>query len=163
MQVVFVYMLTNAPPGLFKRLQALRTIINGLLRSLPAIGQALVILLLCVIVYAIIGQRLFAPLVPDKFGTFALSLYTIFGILTLDKFGDVADEASRSGEGVDSTSAFFFISLVVLCVWILIPVVVAVLLDSFAVACRAEEKSAKQEEEEARMRATGVSKMNTRR
>jgi hypothetical protein len=41
MQVVFVYMLTNAPPGLFKRLQALRTIINGLLRSLPAIGQAL--------------------------------------------------------------------------------------------------------------------------
>jgi hypothetical protein len=36
-----------------------------------------VILLLCVIVYAIIGQRLFAPLVPDKFGTFALSLYTV--------------------------------------------------------------------------------------
>ena len=35
------------------------------------------ILLLCVIVYAIVGHRLFGAVAPEKFGTFSDSIYTV--------------------------------------------------------------------------------------
>ena len=36
-----------------------------------------IILMLCAIVYAIVGHRLFGAISPDKFGTFTDSLYTV--------------------------------------------------------------------------------------
>ena len=38
------------------------------------------ILFLCVIVYSIVGHRLFAAIAPDKFGTFADSIYTVCSV-----------------------------------------------------------------------------------
>mmetsp|Transcript_75976 Transcript_75976/g.203715 ORF Transcript_75976/g.203715 Transcript_75976/m.203715 type:complete len:152 (-) Transcript_75976:1130-1585(-) len=44
------------------------------------------------------------------------------------------------------------------CVWILIPVVVAVLVDNFSMSCRAEEEQAIIDEENERMKRLGISK-----
>mmetsp|Transcript_75962 Transcript_75962/g.203551 ORF Transcript_75962/g.203551 Transcript_75962/m.203551 type:complete len:516 (-) Transcript_75962:399-1946(-) len=146
---------------LFNKMRALRTIINALLKAIPIVGQAFIIMMLCVFVFAIVGQDLFQDLNPNKFGNFKVSLYTVFEICTLDLWSVTAEsvkDPKYGSDDVDPTSAIFFVVLIVACVWILIPVVVAVLVDNFSMSCRAEEEQAIIDEENERMKRLGISK-----
>mmetsp|Transcript_5690 Transcript_5690/g.18314 ORF Transcript_5690/g.18314 Transcript_5690/m.18314 type:complete len:439 (-) Transcript_5690:2197-3513(-) len=147
---------------LFRKLRVLRTIITAILASLPIVFNAFVLLWLVAMIYAVVGQNLFSFRSPKYFGQFDMALYTVFGLFTVGGWLEVAhavkDPAYGPGD-VDPNVALYFVSLVLICVWILVQVVSALLVDSFTQACRHEERRALVDDEEQRMRKRGFTKV----
>jgi len=150
---------------LFRRLRVLRTIVSAVLAALPIVANGFVLLGLVAIVFAVVGQALFSRRSPALFGTFKLSLYSIFGVLTINEWRHKVAAVKAPEYGVydvDPTPACFFVSLIVICSWILIQVVSAVLVDNFTRACRREERQALIDEENEHLKARGLTKVVTK-
>ena len=69
----------------------LRKVGEALLLAVPGISWVGVILLVLTLVAAIIGTGLFGEAVPEYFGDLFVSMYTLFTVITLENWPDVAD------------------------------------------------------------------------
>jgi len=69
----------------------LRRVGEALVAAVPGISWVIVLLLLINIVSAIIGTNLFGPEVPEYFGDLFTSMYTLFMVMTLEDWPDVAE------------------------------------------------------------------------
>jgi voltage-gated sodium channel len=69
----------------------LRKVGEALLLAVPGITWVGVILLVLTLVAAIIGTGLFGEAVPEYFGDLFVSMYTLFTVITLENWPDVAD------------------------------------------------------------------------
>jgi len=120
---------------LFKRIEALRIIIVGVLRSLPGVANAFVLLGLIMGIWSIIGVNQFGG--PDSefedlFGNFAKAMLTMFQIMTFDSWCSGVARPIILRSGVNQfVSASFFISYVLISGFIMANVVLAILLDKF--------------------------------
>ena len=151
---------------LFKRLNEIRKIISALGQSIFPVANAFVILFLIMSVYAIMGVQLFQSQQKDAFGSFGLSLYTMFAATTMDGWQELVVIPMISCEDVegafcsanvpsDALIVFFFISYFIIVAWTLLPVVVAILLDNFTRACAAEDEA----EKRAKLRTSNLDKL----
>ncbi len=69
----------------------LRSVVRGLLRSIPGISSVAALLVLIIFVSAILGFNLFSELAPQYFGDLWVSMFTLFKIMTLEGWPDIAD------------------------------------------------------------------------
>lgn len=69
---------------------SLRRVVEGLIRAIPGIGSIVVLLLLLVYVSAIVATRLFGESAPDHFGSLGASAFSLFQIMTLEGWPDIA-------------------------------------------------------------------------
>jgi voltage-gated sodium channel len=69
----------------------LRKVGEALLLAVPGISWVGVILLVLTLVAAIIGTGFFGEEVPEYFGDLFVSMYTLFTVITLENWPDVAD------------------------------------------------------------------------
>jgi voltage-gated sodium channel len=69
----------------------LRRVGEALVAAVPGISWVIVLLLLINVVSAIIGTNLFGEEVPEYFGDLFTSMYTLFMVMTLEDWPDVAD------------------------------------------------------------------------
>lgn len=67
-----------------------RTVVSALLGAVPGIAAIAGILSLLLYVSAVIATKLFAASAPDLFGTLGQTLFTLFQIMTLEGWADVA-------------------------------------------------------------------------
>ena len=157
---------------LFGRLQSIRKIIVAAARSLAPVGNAFFIVLLIMAIYAIIGVQLFRQYSEGAFGDFGKSMYTMFGITTMDGWqelvmmpmilseADVPD-GSELPPGMSETvprnglMIIFIVSYFVVVVWTMLPIVVAILLENFTNAAHQLEF----EEHHTKMQNKGIEKM----
>ena len=157
---------------LFGRLQSIRKIIVAAARSLAPVGNAFFIVLLIMAIYAIIGVQLFRQYSEGAFGDFGKSMYTMFGITTMDGWqelvmmpmilseADVPD-GSELPPGMSETvprnglMILFIVSYFVVVVWTMLPIVVAILLENFTNAAHQLEF----EEHHTKMQNKGIEKM----
>ena len=70
----------------------LRSVVAGLLKSIPGIASVALLLILIVFVAAIMGYNLFGAGAPQYFGDLWTSMYTLFKVMTLEGWADIADE-----------------------------------------------------------------------
>jgi hypothetical protein len=149
---------------LFRKLTALRILINAITQSLVPVTYAFAILLLVSSLYSIIATQLFAACdslqfdcqgvldhncnaygdhmcKSQHFGTFTLALFTFFQMSTGDGWSDVTRGLMNlQRDGLRSAwVAMFFVSYMLIVGTILVQIVVAVLLDEF-MNCVAKEK-----------------------
>jgi hypothetical protein len=149
---------------LFRKLAALRILINAITQSLVPVTYAFAILLLVSSLYSIIATQLFSACdslqfdckgvldhdcnaygdhmcKSQHFGTFTLALFTFFQMSTGDGWSDVTRGLmSLQRDGLRSAwVAMFFVSFMLVVGTILVQIVVAVLLDEF-MNCVAKEK-----------------------
>lgn len=75
---------------LLKNLPKLRFIVESLLHSLPSIGWIFVLLALFFYVFAVIGTKLFGSEFPEWFGTLGASMFSLFQIMTLEGWAEIA-------------------------------------------------------------------------
>lgn len=144
---------------LFKRIKSLKVIIEAVLKSLPAVANAFVVLGLIMAIWSIMSVGFFKDLRPEEFGTFFRAMLTFFQIMTLDSwcsglarplmcnepFGYDPGEDGPFCESVNPMTAFFFLSYVLINSVMMANVVVAILLENFI---RAMEKLKEDEDEE---------------
>jgi len=69
----------------------LRRVGEALVAAVPGISWVAALLFLIVVISAIIGTNLFGEGVPEHFGDLFTSMYTLFMVLTLEDWPDVAD------------------------------------------------------------------------
>jgi voltage-gated sodium channel len=69
----------------------LRFIVEALLKAIPGIGAIFLLFLLFYYIFAVIATKTFGPEFPEWFGTLGNSMYTLFKIMTLEGWANIAD------------------------------------------------------------------------
>jgi len=88
----------------------LRTLLNSLLRALPQLGYVALLMFIIVYIYAAVGTTFFAAINPELWGDIAISMLTLFRVMTFEDWTDVMYETMT----VYSISWIFYISFIFL-------------------------------------------------
>lgn len=132
---------------LFKRIPSLRQIIVALNQSLPPMLNAFILVCLITAIYSIMGVTFFAGALIDitgepidAFSDFFTAMFTMFGVLTGDQWGDVARHLFEKDGMIPAAVAMYFVSFQLLVPLVLVNVVIAVLLDEFGKAASSTKR-----------------------
>lgn len=75
---------------LVTRVPSMKVVVESFLRALPGIGSVLTVMLLVLFVYSVMGTQMFGTAAPELFGSLQSSAFTMFTVLTLEGWPDVA-------------------------------------------------------------------------
>ncbi len=104
----------------------LRLIIATLIRSLPGLGNVILLLSIVFYVYAIAGYHMFHEHDPFHWNSLGISLITLFRILTLEDWTDVMYAAME----LYPFAWIYFVSFVVVAAFIVINMFIAVVINN---------------------------------
>ena len=125
---------------LITALPELRLIVTTLIRSLPGLGNVIMLLAILFYIYAIAGYHLFHAHDPFHWSSLGISLITLFRILTLEDWTDVMYAAME----LHPSAWIFFISFVVVAAFIVINMFIAVVINNLHRAQHEQELSTKE-------------------
>lgn len=67
----------------------LRFLINSLLKALPQLGYVMLLMFIIYYIYAALGSYLFEVIDPDLWGNIAISMLTLFRVMTFEDWTDI--------------------------------------------------------------------------
>ena len=111
---------------LISAIRDLRLIVAALVRSIPSVGHVIMLMSIVVYIYAIMGFHLFHDHDPEHWGSLAISLLTLFNIITLDGWTELMDTAMRR----HSFAWVYFVSFVVVGTFVVINLFIAIIINS---------------------------------
>jgi len=100
----------------------MRVVVSALLDSIPGISSVGVVLALIVYVFAVIGSNLYGAGHPELFGNVFQSMYTLFQVMTLEGWPDIAGRVSQTHE----RSWIFFLTFVLIATFTMLNLFVAI-------------------------------------
>lgn len=100
----------------------MRIVVSALLDSLPGIASVGVVLTLIIYVFAVIASNLYGGAHPDLFADVFASMYTLFQVMTLEGWPDIAAQVAET----HSRSWVFFLSFVMLATFTMLNLFVAI-------------------------------------
>ncbi|MEZ5892789.1 MAG: ion transporter [Parvularculaceae bacterium] len=100
----------------------MRLVVSALLDSIPGIASVGVVLALIVYVFAVIAASLYGPEHPDRFGDVFQAMYTLFQVMTLEGWPDIAGEVAET----HPRSWVFFLSFVLIATFTMLNLFVAI-------------------------------------
>ncbi len=104
----------------------LRIVIRGLMRSIAPIGAVTLLAFMLFYLYGMVGWLLFHEQNPEEWGDIGRSMLTLFEVLTLEDWVDVMDR----GISIHPWSWLYFLSFVLVTVFIVLNIVIAVVINS---------------------------------
>ena len=105
---------------------SMRRVAGGLLAAIPGLGSVIGIISVILYVFAVIATKLFAEHFPHWFGTLGESAYTLFQIMTLEGWGDIA----RSVMEVYPIAWLFFVIFILVSTFTMLNLFIAVVVTS---------------------------------
>jgi len=115
-------------------LPELRLIVATMLRSIPSLANVIVLLGLVLYMYAVAGVHLFAGVDPVHWGSLPRAGLTLFEILTLEGWVDIMDASL----GATPWAWVYYLSFVVLAVFVVINLFIAIVINNLEAAKREE-------------------------
>ncbi len=118
---------------LFKRIPSLKHLVQSLLKSIPAMANAYVLMTILTSIYAILCVKFFGDISEEArelFADFFTAMFTLWQVMTGDDWSNIVRDMfipSGNAAGV----ALFFISFQLLITFTMVNVVVCVLVDEF--------------------------------
>ncbi len=100
----------------------MRTVVSALLDSIPGIASVGVVLALIVYVFAVIGANLYGDDHPELFGDVFQAMYTLFQVMTLEGWPDIAGTVAQTHE----RSWVFFLTFVMIATFTMLNLFVAI-------------------------------------
>ncbi len=70
---------------------SMRRVVSGLLNALPGMGSISLLLVLILYVSSVMATKLFGPTVPEYFSSLGHSAFSLFKVMTLEGWPDIAD------------------------------------------------------------------------
>lgn len=104
----------------------LRRVIQGLLMALPGLGSIAAILAILLYIFAVIAVKLFGAQYPQWFGDFGAALFTLFQIMTLEGWADIAREIQQT----HPYAWTFFIIYILISTFAVLNLFIAVMVDA---------------------------------
>ena len=111
---------------LISAIPELRLIVATLMRSIPSMGNIMLLMSIIFYIYAIAGFHLFHHNDPEHWGTLGLSLLTLFRVVTLEDWTDVMYTAME----VQPWAWLYFVSFVILGTFVIINLFIAVVINN---------------------------------
>ncbi|MEO1137234.1 MAG: ion transporter, partial [Pseudomonadota bacterium] len=100
----------------------MRVVVSALLDSIPGIASVGVVLALIVYVFAVIASNLYGPAHPALFGDVFQSMYTLFQVMTLEGWPDIASQVAETHR----RSWIFFLTFVLIATFTMLNLFVAI-------------------------------------
>ncbi len=100
----------------------MRVVVSALLDSIPGIASVGVVLALIVYVFAVIAANLYGPKHPELFGDVFEAMYTLFQVMTLEGWPDIASQVAKT----HSRSWIFFLTFVLIATFTMLNLFVAI-------------------------------------
>jgi voltage-gated sodium channel len=129
---------------LITALPALKRVVQGLLAALPGMGSIVMLIGLIYYVFAVMAVKLFGEAKPELFGTLGDSLFTLFTVMTLEGWVEVA-------KGLMETFPWawaFFVIFIVFTTFMVLNLFIGVVVNAMqaeAVKSEAAERAAERE------------------
>lgn len=115
---------------------SLRRVVEGLLGAIPGIASVLFLLVLVLYIAGVMATILFRDVAPDHFGHLGISLFSLFQIMTLEGWAEIATEVMA-----DYPWAWiFFIGYILVATFLVLNLVIGVVVSS--IQSRIESESA---------------------
>lgn len=125
---------------LIKNLPRLRFIVESLLLSLPSIGWIFALLTLVFYVFSVIGTKLFSSSFPEWFGTLGASMFSLFQIMTLEGWAEIARDVMKAYP----YAYIYFISFILIASYTTLNIFIAIVVNTMS---EIQQKIATQESE----------------
>jgi voltage-gated sodium channel len=104
----------------------LRRVIMGLLTAIPGLGSIAAILAILLYIFAVIAVNLFGAQYLQWFGDFGVALFTLFQIMTLEGWADIAREIQQTHPHAWT----FFIVYILISTFAVLNLFIAVIVDA---------------------------------
>ena len=117
---------------------SLRRVVEGLLGALPGIASVLFLLILVLYIAGVMSTVLFRDVSPEHFGHLGISLFSLFQIMTLEGWADIANSVMAEYEW----AWMFFIGYILVATFLVLNLVIGVVVSS--IQSRIEGESASQ-------------------
>jgi len=104
----------------------LRRVVEGLLSAIPGLGSIVGVMLIVIYVFAVMATKLYGAAYPDWFGSLTASLFTLFQIMTLEGWADIAREMMPT----HPSAWLFFLAYILLSTFTVLNFFIAVIVDS---------------------------------
>ena len=116
----------------------LRILLNSLIQALPRLGYVAALIFIIFYIYAAIGSLFFETINPDLWGNIAVSMLTLFRVMTFEDWTDVMYETMA----VYSFSWIFYLSFIFLTTFAFLNMVIGIVVNVL------EEEQAKADTED---------------
>ncbi len=126
---------------------SLRRVVEAGIRALPGMGSVLLVMAMLFIIGAVVATKLYGPTFPQYFGTMGESLFSLFTVMTLEGWPDLAREVME----VHPNAWAFFIPFLVITALMVLNLLLGVIVN--AMEETAQEEEAKLEEVERELNA----------
>lgn len=114
----------------------LRILVTGVIRSLPPLGSMLLLTTVLLFIYGMLGWLLFADEIPQDWGNIGRAMLSLFVLLTLEDFPRYMER----GMEVHPWSWIYFVTFVLITVFIVINVLIGIVLTSMEEARELERR-----------------------
>jgi voltage-gated sodium channel len=116
-------------------LPSLRRVMEGFIKAIPSLGSIMGLMILLLFVFSVMGTHMFGELHPEYFGSIGKSAFSLFTVMTLEGWPDLAREIMRT----HPLAWIFFIGFIILSSWAVLNLVIGVIVDSMQSYSREEE------------------------
>ncbi len=113
---------------LIKNIPKLRFIVEALLHSIPSLGWIFLLLILVFYVFAVVGTKAFGADFPQWFGTLGASMYTLFQIMTLEGWAEIA----RAVQVLYPAAYIFFTSFILISSYTTLNIFIAIIVNTMS-------------------------------
>ncbi len=103
----------------------LRILLNSLIQALPRLGYVAALIFIIFYIYAAIGSLFFETINPDLWGNIAVSMLTLFRVMTFEDWTDVMYETMA----VYSFSWMFYLSFIFLTTFAFLNMVIGIVVN----------------------------------
>jgi voltage-gated sodium channel len=128
---------------------SLRRVVTGFITALPGMGSIMLLLGLVFYVFAVMATKLYGESFPDRFGDIAISLYTLFQIMTLEGW---SDGVVRPVMEVYPTAWLFFIPFIVATSFTVLNLFIGVIVSAMEAEHEAEESAERSDDQQELLR-----------
>jgi voltage-gated sodium channel len=105
---------------------SLRRVVEGLVRALPGLGSIVILLLVLIYVFSVMATKLFAATNPELFGSLGASAFSLFTVMTLEGWPDLA----RSVMEQHPWAWLFFIVFILMSSWAVLNLFIGVIVEA---------------------------------
>jgi len=123
---------------------SLRRVVEAGIRALPGMGSIVLVLLMLFVIGAVVATKLYGPTFPQFFGTLGDSLFSLFTVMTLEGWPDLAREVMA----VHPNAWAFFIPFLVITAFMVLNLFIGVIVNAMEETAQEEELKLEEVERE---------------
>lgn len=121
---------------LVANVSSLRRVVDGLLSAIPGLASIVLLLVLLLYVSAVMATHFFRDASPEHFGNLGTSLYTLFQVMTLEDWPDVAASVQPS----HSWAWLFFVVYILVATFMVLNLFIGVVVAAIRTRIDAEQE-----------------------